>query len=282
MRFSIVTPSFRNSKWLKLCVASVADQEGVTFEHIVQDSCSDDGTQDWLPQDRRVKAFIEKDKGMYDAINRGWKRAQGDIVAWLNCDEQFLPGALKAVSDYAEQHPEVDLIVADTVVVDPEGKYICSRQSMLPQMPHLWVRFSILSCGIFLRRKALEEKQFYFDTKWRDVGDQHWMMDMVSRGARAGVLRHWTSVFTETGDNMNLKPNAIREKEVTVSMRPGYVQRFFPAFVFYHRLRLLANGVFFQKPFDFSLYTVNSPDKRVAQHVAKPGYVWRGLDGKPR
>ena len=93
VNFSIITPSFRNSNWLKLCIASVADQQGVTFEHIVQDSCSDDGTRDWLPQDRRVKAFIEKDQGMYDAVNRGFKRAQGDIVAYLNCDEQYLPGA---------------------------------------------------------------------------------------------------------------------------------------------------------------------------------------------
>ena len=64
MKFSIITPSFRNSNWLKLCIASVADQQGVELEHIVQDSCSDDGTQDWLPQDPRVLAFIEKDAGM--------------------------------------------------------------------------------------------------------------------------------------------------------------------------------------------------------------------------
>jgi glycosyltransferase involved in cell wall biosynthesis len=49
MKFSIITPGFRNSRWLKLCIASVADQQGVEWEHIVQDSCSEDGTQDWLP-----------------------------------------------------------------------------------------------------------------------------------------------------------------------------------------------------------------------------------------
>src|SRR5471032_2661468 len=75
LKFSVITPSFRNSNWLKLCIASVADQQGVEFEHIVQDSCSDDGTQDWLPRDQRVKAFIEKDQGMYDAVNRGFRRA---------------------------------------------------------------------------------------------------------------------------------------------------------------------------------------------------------------
>jgi hypothetical protein len=81
---------------------------------------------------------------------------------------------------------------------------------------------------------------------------------------------------------MNLKPNAIREKEVTNGMMPGYVRTFAPAFIAYHRLRLLASGTFFQKPFDYSLYTAKSPDRRVTHHVAKPTAIWRGLDGKPR
>src|SRR5688572_33328672 len=109
MKISVVTPSFRNSRWLKLCIASVADQPGVQVEHIVQDAGSDDGTQDWLPHDKRVKAFIEKDAGMYDAINRGWQRAAGDVVSQLNCDEQYLPGALQAVGEYFQHHPETDI-----------------------------------------------------------------------------------------------------------------------------------------------------------------------------
>src|SRR6266480_7414531 len=91
MRFSIITPSYRSAQWLRLCVASIADQQGVELEHIVQDSCSDDGTQDWLPKDPRVKAFIEKDRGMYDAVNRGFQRSSGELLAYLNCDEQYLP-----------------------------------------------------------------------------------------------------------------------------------------------------------------------------------------------
>src|ERR1700722_12182525 len=108
MRFSVVTPSFKQSQWLKLCVASVADQ-GVEHEHIVQDAGSDDGTLDWLPHDARVKAFIERDRGMYDAVNRGLRRAQGDILSYLNCDEQYLPGALPAVEKFFADHPHVDV-----------------------------------------------------------------------------------------------------------------------------------------------------------------------------
>src|SRR5947207_15737324 len=123
MNLSIVTPSFRNSEWLKLCIASVADQEGAAIEHIVHDSVSDDGTLEWLPQDKRVKAFVEKDSGMYDAINRGLARASGEIVAYLNCDEQYLPGTLKAVATFFDEHPRVDAVVADTIVTDTKGDY---------------------------------------------------------------------------------------------------------------------------------------------------------------
>ena len=87
-------------------VASVADQ-GVEAEHIVQDACSNDGTLEWLLTDPRVKAFSEKDAGMYDAVNRGLRRASGEILSYLNCDEQYLPGALPhAVAAYFERHPE--------------------------------------------------------------------------------------------------------------------------------------------------------------------------------
>src|SRR5688572_28783022 len=97
LMFSVITPSFRSSEWLKLCIASVADQEDVTVEHIVQDAGSDDGTLDWLLKEPRVAAFVEKDSGMYDAVNRGLRRAKGEFVAYLNADEQYLPGGLKEV-----------------------------------------------------------------------------------------------------------------------------------------------------------------------------------------
>src|SRR4051794_3969692 len=116
MRLSIITPSFRNSSWLKLCIQSVADQ-AVDMEHIVQDSCSDDGTQDWLPGDRRVSAFIEKGAGMYDAVNRGLRRAKGEICASLNCDEQSLPGTRSAALRFFVSHPDVPVLFADTVIV---------------------------------------------------------------------------------------------------------------------------------------------------------------------
>lgn len=274
MKFSIVTPSFRNSAWLKLCIASVADQQGVEFEHLVQDSCSDDGTQDWLSQDRRVRAFIEKDSGMYDAVNRGYRRAQGDILAYLNCDEQYLPGALKAVHDFFAGHPAVEVALAGTIVVDRAGQYMCHRHSLVPHPAHIWFRFPVLTSSLFLRRSVIHERGILFDTRWRDLGDFHWVRALMQRRVRMGVLDAFTSAFADTGENMNLKPNALREKAETRAMAPFWATGFKPVWIAHHRLRRLRARHFSLQATSYSIYTLQSPEQRVRFEVPKPTAVW--------
>src|ERR1022692_389503 len=111
---SIVTPSFNQIEWLRLAVASVADQDGVDYEHIIQDGGTD-GVAKVLESEfgnlgRRLRVFVEKDEGMYDAVNRGLSRARGDICAYLNCDEQYLPGALSHVVSVFQRNPQMDVL----------------------------------------------------------------------------------------------------------------------------------------------------------------------------
>lgn len=273
-KFSIITPSFRNSNWLKLCIASVADQDGVEFEHLVQDACSDDGTQEWLPQDRRVQAFIEKDSGMYDAVNRGYRRARGDILAYLNCDEQYLPGALKVVDEFFERHPHIEVMLAGTIVVDGHGGYVCHRHSMTPKPSHIWFRFPVLTSSIFIRRRVIHERGLYFDTRWRDLGDFHWVLALMKNKVPMAVCDSFTSVFADTGKNMNLKPNALREKKETRSMTPQWLRMLKPVWIAQHRLRRLAAGHFSLQPTSYSIYTLQSPSRRVRFEVLKPTAVW--------
>jgi glycosyltransferase involved in cell wall biosynthesis len=275
VKFSIITPSFRNSAWLKLCVASVADQQGVELEHIVQDSCSDDGTQDWLPRDPRVKAFIEKDSGMYDAVNRGYRRATGDILAYLNCDEQYLPGALKAVRDYFEQHPEVEVVLAGAIVTGGEGKYICHRHALIPHRQYAWLRFSALTASIFIRRKVVHERGFFFDTSWRVVGDVLWVTAMMQAGVPMAVFDNFTSVFADTGGNLCLTPAARLESKRKQDMIPHWVKMLKPFWIVHHRLRRIAAGHFNLQPTSYSIYTMQSPEERVTFDVPKPTAVWR-------
>jgi glycosyltransferase involved in cell wall biosynthesis len=273
-RYSIITPSFRNGEWLRLCIASIADQD-VSLEHIVQDAGSDDGTLDWLPHDPRVQAYVEKDTGMYDAINRGFRKAKGDIVAYLNCDEQYLPGALQAVEAEFARRPELDVLLTDLVVVDAAGDYLCHRRSMVPLKSHLLLRFNVTTCSVFLRRSSLERMDLYFDTRWKALGDLFWYQQMLKRGAKIGVLRKYTSIFTETGDNLALSATGVAEREEKVKLTPAWVKKAAPLIIGMHRLRLLASGTFFQKPFEYSLYTRVSPSERVTKQVTKPQALWK-------
>jgi glycosyltransferase involved in cell wall biosynthesis len=276
MRFSIITPSFRSSAWLKLCIASVADQ-GVELEHIVQDSLSDDGTLDWLMSDRRVQAHAEKDAGMYDAVNRGLKRAKGDLLAYLNCDEQYLPGTLKAVADYFDRHPGIDVVFGDSLVVDAKGECMCYRRIQVPHKYHTMVsHLQTFTCSMFFRRKIIDDHGLFFDTKWRDLGDAAWVVRLLEKRIPLGTLRQFAAAFTDTGANMNLSANAQREKQVMANAAPAWARKLEFALVWQHRLRRLLGGIYRQPPFDYAIYTLASPEQRVAYHVAQPTFVWKG------
>jgi glycosyltransferase involved in cell wall biosynthesis len=276
MNFSIITPSFRNSGWLKLCIASIADQTGVSFEHIVQDSCSDDDTRNWLPKEPRVKAFIEKDSGMYDAVNRGFRRAQGDILAYLNCDEQYLPGALRQVHDFFEANPKIEVAYTDCIVTEANGNYICHRPSLLPRKSSMWIRFPVLTCGIFIRRSVIHEREIWFDTRWRDLGDYWWVRELVLRGVPMAVLPELTSIFTDTGDNMNLKANARREAAEKWKLVPRWVRLLQPYFILQTRVRLALRPASQRQPFEYSIFTTASPTKRVTFKAEQPTTFWKG------
>ena len=211
---------------------------------------------------------------MYDAVNRGYRRATGDILAYLNCDEQYLPGALKAVREFFEQHPQIEVALAGTIVTDGGGKYFCHRHSLVPHPQHIWFRFPVLTSSVFIRRKIISERGIFFDTQWRDLGDFHWVLALIKNRVPMAVCDSFTSVFADTGENMNLKPNAIREKAATDAMRPGWARALKPVWVVHHRLRRLAAGHFSLKPTSYSIYTLQSPEQRVTFNVAKPTAVW--------
>lgn len=270
MLTSIITPSFRSGQWLKLCIASVADQ-ATPSEHIVQDAGSDDDTLDWLARDARVKAFVEKDSGMYDAINRGVRRAKGELLAWLNCDEQYLPGALKTAVDFFEQHLDIDVLFGDVVMVDPQGNYLSHRKMQTPLKYHTWTcHLSTLSCAMFFRRRVVFDYGFWLDPVRRDAGDGEWMVRLLRHGVKMAALGQFTSVFTQTGANMSAGPNALRENRDLRRSAPWWSQQLRPLWVAHHRLRRLLGGMYSQKPFGYDIYTLSHPERRGHFEVSKP------------
>jgi len=269
---SIVTPSYRGSDWLKLCLASVADQ-GTELEHIVQDAGSDDGTLEWLEGDKRAKLFVEKDQGMYDAINRGFRRSCGEILAFLNCDEQYLPGTLKNAVAFFRENPRVDVLFGNVVFTGRDGEYLWHRKMQIPLKYHTWTcHLSTLTCGMFFRRRLFFEKNHTFNPGLRDAGDAEWMLGLLQDRVTMAPLNQFTSVFTQTGNNMSAAPNAIRENTALRNSAPPLMRLARPAFILHHRFRRLLGRMYSQGPFDYELYTLASPNRRVRHHVAQPRF----------
>jgi len=270
VRFSIITPSLNQTSELRRCVASVADQ-GVPVEHLIQDAGSTDGTLDWLVQDSRVQVQVEKDEGMYDAINRGFKRASGDIVAWLNCDEQYLPGTLARVREFFESHPGVDMVFGDIVLVDDACEYLCHRRVGPPLLYHTWVcHLSTLSCAMFFRKRILAGEGALFDTTYRCSGDGEWMVRLLRAGIRTAALRRFTSVFTLQGNNLSRTAEAREEWRRLRNTAPGWVRVLSPVWIGLHRLRRLLSGSYRQAPFSFSLFTPGNLTQRVTRNASRP------------
>lgn len=276
-RFSIITPSFRQLGWLKQCAASIADQTGVTLEHIVQDAGSGPELEAWAATQPGLQLFVEKDRGMYDAVNRGLRRATGDIVAYLNCDEQYLPGALAEVSQFFDAHPEVDVVFGDVVVVNDKGAYICSRPVVLPKLWHTHVcTLGVFTAATFFRRSILEKHSLFFDPDWRATGDAVWVLELLRKRIRMAVLKSFVSTTTDTGENLILSPGAVAEQKRMRESAPVWAQKLAPLWVLHFRLRRLLAGVYWPRPLSYAIYSGDNISERQTFHVDKPTFVWAG------
>src|SRR5437870_10778600 len=106
---SVVTPSFNQAPFLEHTLYSVASQDYARTEHIVIDGGSTDGSVEIIQRHaRQLRHWVsEPDRGQSHAINKGLAMASGDVLAWLNSDDTYLPGALKEVGGVFAQHPDV-------------------------------------------------------------------------------------------------------------------------------------------------------------------------------
>jgi glycosyltransferase involved in cell wall biosynthesis len=268
VRISIVTPSFRQFEWLKRCARSVSDQAG-DVEHIIQDGGTGSELEQWVREHTSARLYAEPDGGMYDALNRGFARAEGDVLAWLNCDEQYLPGALRTVEERFAAEQDLDVLLADNLIVDAGGKYMAHRFSLIPTAGQMWVRFPVASCALFFRRRAWRP----FDTQWKSVGDWWWFRDLMASGVRIGILRQFVSAFTETHANLGLAPVTAPEHARMMAARPAWARLGRPLLIAYHRWRMWRSGTFGVRPFRYRLYTGNST-VRTEFVVDKPTGRW--------
>lgn len=170
--FSVVTPSWNQGRYLAGCIESVIAQGWPDTEHLLLDNCSKDETADVLKSFPHVTAFIEPDSGQSEALNRGFDRARGEIVAWLNCDDRYLPGTFDRVAE-AFRDPAVHVVYGHALLRDEtrgieriNRAHFSSRRDFLT-----WGYNKLHQPAMFFRRSAI-----------RAAGplrnDLHFIMDM--------------------------------------------------------------------------------------------------------
>ena len=278
LTFSVVTPCYNANRWIRACVASVADQQGVSVQHIVQDGGSTDGTAEFLLADSRVEAESKPDKGMYDAINKGWAKCTGEFVLHLNADEELLPGALEAVGKFFRDNSAVDIVLAGVLICEPDGQLQCYRKPILPTLGILVTsHLPTLSCATFYRRSALASRKWLYDPSFRLISDVLLMIDLVRQRQRMATLNRYTSVFMMTGANMGLtqSANAKREYKHQMSTATKWQQLLRPVIRVLFLLRKLRQGHYHQGQLTYDIYVPNSESKRTSFVVAKPSGIYR-------
>jgi glycosyltransferase involved in cell wall biosynthesis len=156
---SIVTPSFQQARFIDATIRSVLDQNYPRLEYLVVDGGSTDGTLEILRQyEPRLKWISEADKGQADAINKGFARTNGEIIAWLNSDDTYAPGAIQTVAEYFAAHPEVGVVYGNADFIDPSGAFIGACQNIEPFSRHRLLHYSdfLVQPAVFFRRELFQ------------------------------------------------------------------------------------------------------------------------------
>ena len=226
MTFSIATPVFNGMPIIRRCVGSVRGQRHVTVEHIIQDGGSSDGTGEWLGTQPDLNTRSEPDKGMYDAINRAWARANGSILSWLNADEQYLPGTLATIAGFLTEHPEVDAVFGNMIAVAPDGRPLAARREVPLRGLYLRNRFLYaFSCTLFFRRSLFDRGLLVFDTRYRYAGDYDLMLRLVNAGVKVLHIPSYLALFGVDGTNLSGTVELAEEAEVIRARHGAFKSR---------------------------------------------------------
>ena len=189
---SVVTPTLNQAHFLESTLRAVRDQTYPRIEHIVVDGGSTDATIEVLRREAeaangRLQWQSGPDRGMYDAINKGFALAKGDLLAYLNSDDAWLPWAVEAAVGVFESKPDVDVVFGDGIKVDEETGV--QRLRLFPPFDRISLANyeSLMQPAVFWRRRLMD-RMGGFDTTMRFVADLDYWLRAAGQGAKVAHL----------------------------------------------------------------------------------------------
>jgi len=191
---SIITPSFNQAAYLEQTINSVLNQDYPNIEYIVMDGGSTDDSAAVIKKyaDKLAYWVSEKDRGQADAINKGFARATGDIVAWLNSDDYYLAGAVSAAVKTFAEHPDVMLVYGNMLAVDADGKTFNTLTYKQLTLEDLLCFQIIGQPAVFMRRSALQSAGG-LDPIFHFMLDHHLWIRIAQQGKILHVPQTWAA-----------------------------------------------------------------------------------------
>jgi len=222
LKLTVVTPSFNHADFLQDALLSVKEQSYPSVEHIIVDGASTDHTCDLLrknaatPGWEHLRWISEPDKGQSDAINKGFRMATGDLMAWLNADDYLLPGSLEAIAQYAAAHPEVDVVYGDSIFVRKDGDLLRAKKEHAFDFRVLLYRGCyIQSNTTFYRRRVIDEG-LLLQESYRVCMDYEYFVRLAGKGKIFGYLNYPVAAFRWQGTNRSLATKQVRKERLQI------------------------------------------------------------------
>ena len=191
---SIVTPSYNQASFLEQTMRSVLEQDHPRIEYIVVDGSSTDSSVEIIQKyaDQLAYWISEKDSGQAEAINKGFSRARGEILAWLNSDDYYLPGTIAAVAQCFQEHPDVVMAYGDMLAVDGNGQAINLQKYKQLTLQDLLCFQIIGQPSVFFRRSAFETTG-PLETSFHFMLDHHLWIRLAQQGRILHVPQVWSA-----------------------------------------------------------------------------------------
>ena len=181
---SIITPSYNQARYLEATIQSVLQQDYPNLEYIVVDGGSTDGSLEIIERYQHQLAWwvSEPDQGQADAINKGFKKATGEIIAWINSDDLYLPGVISSAVELFQENPDVGVIYGDAVSADADGRFLNElRFSSWGTADFL--QFNIICQPAVFMKRSVVKKVGYLDSSYHFFLD-HQLWIRLSRESK--------------------------------------------------------------------------------------------------